>query len=563
MAEMPWIKSYPSGIHWNDELPRIEIASMLQTAASRWPQRPAVTFMGRTITYAELSSLVDRAATGLRQLGVKPGVHVGLYLPNVPQYLIGFFAILRAGGTVVNYSPLDAGEVLAHKVEDSRTDVLVTLDEAALYSKMGPLLGKSRLKTLVVGQLGEFSGDPQAVRAGQEKAGSLSAVEYDAQCIRFASLLDNDGRIEPVAPSDPAGTVAVLQYTGGTTGLPKGAMLTHANLAASTGQIIKTYVDDDKMLAYGRDSFLTVLPLFHVYAMVADMLFPVAIGAEIVLHVKFDPAVAMREISERRIAAFPGVPTMFTAVANHPDVERYDLRSLKVCCSGGAPAPVELLHRFIELTGCTLTEGWGMTETSSTGTFTPTLGKRKAGSCGIPQLGVTIQFLDTEDPSRVVPMGERGEIAIKGPIVMKGYWNNEKATRESFTADGYFRTGDVGYMDEDGYMYIVDRTKDMLLCGGFNVYPRVIEEAIYTHPSVAEVLVIGIPDAYRGESPKAYVALRPGQEPFTIEQLKEFLKNKLGKHEMVQAVEFRDALPKTSVGKLSKKMLKDELAGSA
>ena len=250
---------------------------------------------------------------------------------------------------------------------------------------------------------------------------------------------------------------------------------------------------------------------------------------------------------------------MFTALIDHPDTPKHSLRSLKYCGSGGAPLPIEVGQRYTEITGCPVSEGWGMTETSPTGTFTPA-GKSKAGSCGIPSPGIEIKLLSLEDPTKYVPLGEKGEMCIKGPNVMKGYWNKPDATAESMTFDGLFRTGDVAYMDEDGYIFIVDRCKDMLLCSGFNVYPRVLEEAIYQHPAVGEVCVIGIPDAYRGQSPKAFVALKSGAEPFTLEQLQAFLKDKIGKHEMIQALDIRAELPKTAVGKLSKKDLVDEEA---
>ncbi|SEB18996.1 long-chain fatty acid--CoA ligase [Variovorax sp. YR216] len=559
MSEAPWIKSYPAGVRWDAELHSAGVLGMLDEAVRRWPDHAALSYSGRTFSYRELSGLVDRTAAGLQRLGVGPGVHVGLYLPNVPQYVFAFMGILRAGGTVVNYSPLDAAEVLAHKIEDSQTDILITLDLVSLYPKMSALMGGTRLQALVVGAMGEYGAAPDESQAQLAASDLVSAVQFDAQCLRFAELLDNDGRPQHHPLTDPERSIAVLQYTGGTTGLPKGAMLTHANLAAAVTQVIVTNVDNANLLHHGRERCLAVLPMFHVFAMVCDLLFPLSIGAEIVLEPRFDAGAVLRTIGDRRISCFPGVPTMFTALASHPQVSEYDLRSLKVCASGGAPLPVELMRRFVDLTGCRLTEAWGMTETSACGTFTPTLGQHKAGSCGIPQPGVTIRFLDVEDPARVLPYGERGEIAIAGPNVMPGYWRNDEATRESFTCDGCFRTGDVGYMDEDGYLYIVDRTKDMLLCGGFNVYPRVIEEAIHEHPAVEEVLVIGIPDDFRGESPKAYVKLRAGQPQFTLDELKLFLKNRLGKHEMVHALEFRSELPKTAVGKLSKKMLKDEV----
>ena len=286
------------------------------------------------------------------------------------------------------------------------------------------------------------------------------------------------------------------------------------------------------------------------------MLLGFRLGAELILHPRFDPAAAVKDIAAKKITAFSGVPTMHVAILNLPGVEKMDLSSLKFCGSGGAPLPLAVQEAFQKLASCRLTEGWGMSETSPTGTFTPRTGPVKPGSCGIPVPGIELKFIDVANPERAVALGERGEICVKGPNVMKGYWKQPEATANAMTADGFFRTGDVGYMDEDGYVYIVDRTKDMLLCGGFNVYPRNIEEAIYQHPSVAEVSVIGVPDAYRGEIPKAFAKLKAGAPPLTLEELKAFLKDRLGKHEMIGALEIRDELPKTPVGKISKKELR-------
>jgi len=300
-----------------------------------------------------------------------------------------------------------------------------------------------------------------------------------------------------------------------------------------------------------------VLPPFHIYALTVNMLLGIHIGAELVLHTRFDVDAVVKDLTEKKITAFPGVPTMFVAVLNHPGAANADLSSLKWCNSGGAPLPLEVQQSFEKLTGCRLAEGWGMTETSPTGTFTPVTNEPRAGSCGVPSPGITIKFLDLGDNTTYVPLGKSGELCIRGPNVMKGYWKNPDATAEIMTLDGFMRTGDVGYMDEDGYVYIVDRTKDMLLCGGFNVYPRVLEEAIYKHPGVEEVAVVGIRDEYRGQSPKAFIKLKEGATKFTLDELQKFLKDKLGKHEMVQALEIRDALPKTPVGKISKRDLHD------
>jgi long-chain acyl-CoA synthetase len=385
-------------------------------------------------------------------------------------------------------------------------------------------------------------------------------VPVDAHHVPFSGLLENDGHYQTYPLGDLTEAIAVLQYTGGTTGLPKGAMITHANLTAANGQYWESTQGEPKILAEGVERFLVVLPLFHIYALSVGLLLGVRLGAALVLHTRFDVDAVMKELTDSKITVFPGVPTMFAGLLMHPQAASMDLRALKFCGSGGASLPVEIEQRFFKLTGCHLNEGWGMTETSPVGTFTPAQGVRKAGSCGMPLPQVRIKLISVEDPAREVAVGEPGELCIKGPNVMKGYWNNPTATADSMTPDGYFRSGDVAKMDADGFFYIVDRTKDMLLCSGYNVYPRVIEEAIYEHPSVAEVCVIGIPDDYRGQSPKAFVTLKPGALAPTLDELKTFLKSRLGKHEMIGALEIRAELPKTAVGKLSKKDLADDEA---
>ena len=558
MAEHPWIKSYPEGIRWDAELPLMPVQQLLDDAVRRWPDNPAIEFMGRTLTYRELGELADRAAKGFQDLGVGPGVHVGLYLPNTPHYPIAFFGVLKAGGTVVNYSPLDAERVLAHKIEDSETDFLVTLDLAVLYPQMGRMLGSSRLKKLIVGNLADYAAAPAAVRAHLQASQQLASVPDDTQHLRFDTLLANRGDYQPHALGDLTQAIVVLQYTGGTTGLPKGAMLTHANLSAACAQYMETTQGEPRVLAEGAERALVVLPLFHIYALTVNLLFGVRLGALLVLHARFDLDAVIADLVAKRISVFVGVPTMYTAFANHPKVKEGALRSLQFCGSGGAPLPVEVAQRFHELTGTRLCEGWGMTETSPTGTFTPVHGMRKAGSCGIPIPNIVLKLESLTEPGRDAAPGEPGELCIRGPNVMRGYWKNPEATAKAMTPDGFFRTGDVARIDEDGFVFIVDRTKDMLLCGGFNVYPRVIEEAIYEHPSVEEVCVIGIPDAYRGQSPKAFVKLKAGAPGLSLADLQTFLRERIGKHEMVQALELRPELPKTPVGKLSKRTLIEE-----
>jgi long-chain acyl-CoA synthetase len=536
------------------------VQDVLTNSAKQWPNHPSLEFMGRKITFAELDALANRAAKGFQGLDVKPGVHVGLFLPNSPHYAIAFFGILRAGGVVVNYSPLDAEKVLEHKVTDSETDILVTLDLAALYPQMSGLLGRTRVKHLVIGDLAEFAGHPHGVRAHLTAGEQLADVVPDPRHVSFADLLDNDGQPENYPIADPKETIAVLQYTGGTTGLPKGAMLTHANLTAATSQSVESARGFPPLLIPGEERMLSVLPPFHIYSLTIVLLLGVRLGAELVLHVRFDPEAALRDIGAKKITLFPGVPTMFVAILNHPAAETADLHPLKWCNSGGAPLPVEVQIAFQKLSGCRLAEGWGMTETSPTGTFTPIPGKQKAGSCGVPAPGIEFKFLSVEDGKTYVARGERGEICVRGPNVMKGYWKNPKATADVMTADGFMRTGDVGYMDEDGYVFIVDRTKDMILSGGFNVYPRNIEEAIYQHPAVEAVSVIGVVDEYRGQAAKAFIKLKRGAAAMTLDEMKAFLKDKLGRHEMIAAMEIRPELPRTLVGKLSKKELYEEEA---
>ena len=563
MPAMPWTRSYPAALHWDAAIPLRPVQSILDDAVARWPDRPAIDFMGKTINYREFGAQVAKAAKGLQLLGVKPGVHVGLFLANTPHYLIAFFAVLKAGGVVVNYSPLDAQQVLAHKVGDSQTDLMITQDLALLYPQMDQLLHSTRLKTLVVGNLGEMSAHPAGVNAHLKAAGQLSEVAFDERHIAFSALLDNDGAYTPHDIGDPATALAVLQYTGGTTGSPKGAMLTHGNLSAANHQYWLTNTYGGAELKEGQERFLAVLPPFHIYALSVNMLLGVRLGATNILHTRFDVPAVLKDLADKKVSVFCGVPTMYTALNQHPGVEAYDLQSLRFCGSGGAPLPVEVLARFKQLTGCSLAEGWGMTETSPSGTFTPPLAAVRPGSCGLPMPGLEMRFIALDNPDAYAAPGEKGEICVRGPNVMAGYWNKPEATAEAFNADGFLRTGDVGYMDDDGFVYIVDRTKDMLLCSGYNVYPRIIEEAIYAHPAVAEVCVIGIADEYRGQSPKAFLTLKAGAAAFTLDELKSFLRERIGKHEMVGAMEIRAELPKTPVGKLSKKTLVDEEAAKA
>ena len=549
MNEQPWLKRYPDGINWAAPLPEMPLYALLDAAVSRFPNNPAIDFLGRTFTYRDLGRLVEKAAKGFQKLGVGKGVKVGLFLPNCPQFVASYYGVLKAGGTVVNFSPLYSEPELIHQIEDSHTDIMVTLNLKALYPKMLSALDKSRLRMLVVGTMPEVLPFPKNLLFPLARRHDVAKVERRASHVSFRQLTANDGKYAPVV-IDPVNDVAVLQYTGGTTGDPKGAMLTHANLYANTLQAGYWFTG----LELGKERMLGVLPFFHVFAMTSVMNLSIHVGAEIIMHPRFELVPVLKDIDRKKPTLLPGVPTMYTAINNFPDIDQYDLSSIKACISGGAPLPLEVKQRFEQRAGCKLVEGYGLTECSPIATCNPLFGVNKPGSVGLPMPGTSIVITDREDPGRVLAQGESGEICIVGPQVMKGYWQRPDSTADVIR-NGRLHTGDVGYLDEEGYTFIIDRMKDMILCSGFNVYPRHVEEAIYQHPAVAEVTVIGIPDQYRGESPKAFVKLKDTTEPLSAEKLLEFLRERLGKHELPTEIEFRAELPKTMIGKLSKKEL--------
>ena len=549
MAAQPWLRTYPADVSWQIDLPEKPLYSLLDDTVARHPDHTAIDFLGRMTSYRELGQMTDRAAVGFQRLGVGKGVKVGLFLPNCPQFIACYYAILKAGGTVVNYSPLYAEEELLHQIEDSHTDIMVTLDIVQLYPKMATMLARSRLKTLVIGNMPEVLPFPKNWLYPLAKRKDVAAVPYDARHVRFKDLIANDGLL--AAPTiDPREDVAVLQYTGGTTGVAKGAMLTHYNLYANVMQSRAWFPH----VVDGQERIMGVLPFFHVFAMTAVMNFSISAAATIIMHPRFELEAVLTDIDKKKPTLMSGVPTMFTAINNHARTPTLDLTSIRACLSGGAPLPVEVKERFEKITGATLIEGYGLTETSPVAACNPPNGVNKTASIGLPLPGTTITITDPDHPERDMPPGEPGEIRIAGPQVMKGYWNRAEATADSLQG-GRLRTGDIGYMDDEGYTFIIDRMKDMILCSGFNVYPRHVEEAIYRHPAVAEVTVIGVPDDYRGESPKAFVVLRKDHEPATVADIMAFLGDKLGRHELPSEIEFRDALPKTMIGKLSKKEL--------
>lgn len=547
-----WEKTYTPGIQWDFPLPAAQpIPTLLEQAAEKWPTRIGLDFYDRTFTYTELLSLASKVAKGLQAIGVGPGVHVGLQLINCPHYLLCFFGVLMAGGRVVNFSPLAAKRELEYQLVDSQVQVMITLGTANLYGQVATLLGKGKLRNIVVCNLTDFVSAETAALLLGPLAASPATLLSEATDVPFKKLVDNDGKYVRHKLPNLQDEIAVLQYTGGTTGEPKGAMLTHANFSAVLS-IYEHWRGGDPVEEHAKG--LLVLPLFHIFGLTSSMLGSILVGCQIVLLIRFDADRVLADITRKKITRFGGVPTMFAALVNHPRIGEFDLSSLKRCGSGGAPLPVDVLQRFKALTGVTPKEGYGLTETAPLATLQLTEGEPRAGSVGLPAPHTLIEVIDIEDGVTPKGIGEAGEICITGPQVMKGYWNKADATALALR-NGRFHTGDIGFMDADGYITLVDRKKDMILSGGYNVFPRNIEEAIYEYPGVAECTVIGIPDAHRGQSAKAFIALKAGAEPFTYAQLVAFLSDKLAKYEMPTEMEIRLSLPKTAVGKLTKKEL--------
>ncbi|HEV2746514.1 MAG TPA: long-chain fatty acid--CoA ligase [Allosphingosinicella sp.] len=545
-----WRSAYRHPGPWERDFAPLSLPDMLEATARRVPNASLIDFMGRKYSYAATLHGANRVACGLARLGISKGDRVGLLLPNVPHYVAAYYGALKLGATVVNFSPLYTVPELAAQVEDSGTRLLFTLSATALLPNAISVLELTRLERLVVGSIAGALPPAKSLLYRLLRRKEIAGRPEDPHILTFSGLIANDGRCDGAA-IDPARDVALIQYTGGTTGTPKGAMLTHQNLTANARQV--DAIDPEPQAA---DRIMGVLPLFHVFANTCVLNRTVHRGGEMVLLPRFDAAQTLAAIERTRPTSMPGVPTMYQALLDHPKTSRTDLSSLRICISGGAPMPAEVKRRFEEKTGARLVEGYGLTESSGVVSTNPYEGLNKSGTIGQPIPGTLVTIVDKEDPGRPPPAGEPGEIVIAGPQVMKGYWRRPEADSEVFVA-GRLRTGDVGTIDADGYVRIVDRLKDMIAVSGFKVFPSQIEAILYRHEAVREALVIGVPDAYAGERPKAFVTLADGAD-VTGEQLRDWLNETLGKHERVAAVEVRAALPKTMIGKLSRKELQAE-----
>ena len=552
----PWQTRYAHACAWDQTFPPLAMTDLFLAQAAAHPDAPLADFYGRIYSYAAMLAEARRFAAGLQAMAVGKGDRVGLFLPNVPIYIPAYFGAMLAGATVVNFSPLYTAAELEAQVEDSGTRLIVTLDVPALLPTAIEVLHDSPVERLVVGHLAHMLPRLKGLALRLFRPSDLSAVPHEAAVVEWEAMLTH-GDPAPVA-IDPERDLALLQYTGGTTGTPKGAMLTHQNLSANARQIVQVDPHRDE-----RDVMMGVLPFFHVFANACVLNRTVADGGCIVMLPRFDAGQCLKAIARTRATAMPGVPTMYQALLDHPALPRTDFSSLRACISGGAPLPAPLKARFEAATGAKLIEGYGLTETSGVVSVNPYEGEERPGTIGQPLPGTRIRLLDKDDPSRDAPPGEAGELAIQGPQVMQGYWNRPDSAEATFAtrADGlWLRTGDIAEL-EDGYIRIVDRSKDMIAVGGFKVFPSQVEAVLLQHPGIKEALVIGVPDAYRGEVPRAYAVLSPDAADDAA-GLKDWLNARLGKHERVDAVVLRDSLPKTMVGKLDRKALRLELAAA-
>jgi long-chain acyl-CoA synthetase len=551
-----WRTRYAHPCAWDQAFPPLAMTELFAAATAAHPDAPLVDFYGRIYSYTAVMAEARAFAAGLQSTGIVKGDRVGLYLPNVPVYLPAYFGAMLAGATVVNFSPLYSAQELAAQVADSGTRLMVTLDVPALLPTALAVLDSSGLEKLVVSRLEQMLPLVQGIVIRLFRRSEIVAIPRRPKVVEWRDALSSD---EPRPVSiDPLTDLALLQYTGGTTGTPKGAMLTHQNLSANARQLV--VIDPHRE---ERDVILGVLPFFHVFANACVLNRTVYNGGCIAMLPRFQAGQALKTLARAAATAMPGVPTMYQALLDHPNVGRTDFSSLRVCSSGGAPLPAPLQHRFEGVTGARLIEGYGLTESSGVVSTNPYDGENRPGTIGQPLPGTRLMLLDKDDPSRAAPAGEPGELAALGPQVMLGYWNRPDAAAVAFAEIGgerWLRTGDIAVIEPDGFVRIVDRSKDMIAVGGFKVFPSQVEAALLQHPAVKEALVIGVADTYHGEMPRAFVTLQVGASEDGA-ALKHWLNDRLGKHERVDAVVVRDSLPRTMVGKLDRKALRAEIAG--
>lgn len=553
MNNRPWQALYPAQIPTTLSYEEKPLQSFLKDSYLEFPDRVSIHFMGKELTFKEVYESALKLSSYLKELGIKKGDRVAIMLPNIPPAVISYFGILMAGGVVVQTNPTYTERELEYQMKDSGAKAIVTMD--LLFPRVSKVAPNTDIEHIIVTAIKDYLPFPKNLVypfIQKKEYGIVVNVEHAGSNHLLKEILKNDVPEEISEPIDIENDLALLQYTGGTTGFPKGVMLTHKNLLANA-KMSEAWLYKSKR---GEESILGILPFFHVYGMTTVMISAILQAQKMILLPKFDPTTTLKTIHKQRPTIFPGAPTIYIGLLNHPDLKKYDISSIDACVSGSAPLPVEIQERFEEATGGKLVEGYGLSETSPVTHANFVWDEpRVKGSIGVPwpDTDAAILSLETGEP---VETGEIGEIAIKGPQVMKGYWNRPEETEATFK-NGWFLTGDLGYMDDKGFFYVVDRKKDTIIAGGFNIYPREIEEVLYEHEAIQELVVAGVPDPYRGETVKAYIVLKEGAT-VTEEELNEYARKHLASYKVPRKYEFRDELPKTTVGKILRRALVEE-----
>jgi long-chain acyl-CoA synthetase len=552
MEERIWHEYYDEGVTPTMEIPEVTIYWILARAQKNYPKNPATYFMGHVLNYTELKDQVDRMAAGLVALGVKKGDRVAIMLPNCPQSVISFYACFRLGAVAVGFNPLYVERELIYQFTDCGAETLVTLD--ILWEKrVKGIMDRVPLKRVIVTNIRDYLPPLKALfyPIAAKRQGMWVKVAPDERVTWFKDVIKKNAPM--TGPEGATHTdLALLQYTGGTTGVPKGVMLTNRNIVACTVQIGSYFVNAIE----GKERHISVIPAFHIYGLTMCTVMPIWQAAQIQLIPRFDVNMLLSAIPKLRPTYFSAVPTMYVGIVNHPNLAKHDISSIKGCFSGASALPVAVMSEFERLTGGRIIEGYGLSEAAPVSHANTFLGRRKPGSVGFPIPNTDARLVDIEDGVTPVKTGEPGEILIKGPQVTSGYWNKPEETA-GVLKDGWLYTGDIGVMDEEGFFYIVDRKKDMIIAGGYNIYPREIDEVLYSHPKVKDAVAVGIPDPYRGETVKAFIVLKEG-ETATVDEIRAFCKKNLAVYKVPKIIEFRPELPKSMIGKVLRKALREE-----
>lgn len=549
-----WEQAYPDGLEWELSALDHPVHHIIENTARQYPERPCLDFQNTKYTYSEVVEKIDRFAAGLQHAGIKKADRIGLCLPNCPYYVICYFAALKIGAVVVNFNLLYTQSEIEQQMKDSGVVMMITLDLKFTFNKIYPSLRKGTLDAIIYCPLSDLLPPLKRFLFKVFKFYQLASMAPDSKLYSFRQLSAIAPKPQEVV-IDPLKDIALFQYTGGTTGTPKAAMLTHSNIVSNTEQVNLWFQTGERLS--GQEKILAVLPFSHVFSMTVAMNMSLRSGAEIILVPRFELKQCLQLIKQKQITILPGVPAIFNALNNSPAVDC--LTTLRYGICGGAALAVKIKEIFEARTNCKLVEGYGLSEASPVITCNPPNSGGKKGSIGLPLPGTEIAFRNIDDVNQPEQQGKNGQLLVRGPQIMQGYWNRPRENQQTLLDGGWLVTGDVGYMDDDGFVYLTDRLKDIIITNGYNVYPRVIEDAFYAHPEVAEVIAIGIPDDDKGEVPKVFVKLKEGSDT-TVEELLEYASSNLNPLEIPDSIELRKELPKTLIGKPSKKVLLEQEA---